>query len=286
MTNKMEQKIKPETEVNTEQFIHLVIGEVLCHETDVARQLEQGKSFAEHNKTVFDVAMAVAKFYQEQLDLRMDAYARERKALAEIEKLKEVLSRCRAANADYLTAKTEAENEIKILKQEVADIRVPYNRRERRLRDELNKVRFECQQACDIKNLQKMETQNKTITEDYVSFETAKLLAGKGFHGNISMYYKDNNNGVVQMFSKNILDYGIEEGIFYPAPTLQMTMKWLRERKIYIMIDRSFSVNDSWQYCICLNDDFDNLIQQDPIPNRTYEEAVEDALKYSLKNLI
>ncbi|MBQ3690865.1 MAG: hypothetical protein II937_13540 [Bacteroidales bacterium] len=40
---------------------------------------------------------------------------------AENKKLKEELSRCRAANADYLTAKTEAENRAKILEKEVAD---------------------------------------------------------------------------------------------------------------------------------------------------------------------
>lgn len=184
----MNNEIKSETEANTECFIHLVIGEVVCHETDVARQLKQGKSFAEHNKTVFDVAMAVAKFYQEQLDLRMDAYARERKALAEIEKLKqyikkvcaesssdiqkldaenkklkEELSRCRAANADYLTAKTEAENRAKLLEKEVADIKVPYNRRERRLRDELHKSRIECQKAWEKANEEL--TENKELRE-------------------------------------------------------------------------------------------------------------------------
>jgi hypothetical protein len=51
----------------TEGFIHIIIGEVACHETELARQIEQGKAFAEHNKTVYDVAMAVAKFYDEQL---------------------------------------------------------------------------------------------------------------------------------------------------------------------------------------------------------------------------
>jgi uncharacterized protein YPO0396 len=68
-------------------LIYLVIGEVCCHEKDVERQLAQGKSIAEHNKAIFDVAMEVAKFYDEQLDLRMDASARELKALAEIERL-------------------------------------------------------------------------------------------------------------------------------------------------------------------------------------------------------
>ena len=45
-----------------------------------------------------------------------------------IKKLKEELRRCRAANADYLTAKQKAENEVKILKQEVADLKVPESR--------------------------------------------------------------------------------------------------------------------------------------------------------------
>lgn len=92
----MEQQIKSETEVNMECFIYLVIGEVLCHETDVAKQFHKGKAFAEHNKTVFDVATAIAKFYDEQWQLRMDAYERERNALVEIEKLKSELSKCLA----------------------------------------------------------------------------------------------------------------------------------------------------------------------------------------------
>ncbi|MBR4624083.1 MAG: hypothetical protein IKO56_00935 [Alphaproteobacteria bacterium] len=111
----MEQTIKPETEANMECFIYLVIGEVCCHESDVARQLEQGKSFAEHNKTVYDVAMAVAKFYDEQLQLRMDAYERERKALDEIAKLKEhIIKVCKESSDDI--QKLDAENK-KLQKQ-------------------------------------------------------------------------------------------------------------------------------------------------------------------------
>ena len=48
----------------TEGFVHIVIGEVACHETELERRIEQGKAFAESNKTVFDVAMAVAASYQ------------------------------------------------------------------------------------------------------------------------------------------------------------------------------------------------------------------------------
>lgn len=107
--------------------------------------------------------MAVAKFYDEQLQLRMDAYARERKALAEIEKLKEELARCRAANADYLTAKKEAENRAKLLEKEVTDLKVPESRQNRHLRDELHKVRLECQQAWEKANAELKE--NKKLKE-------------------------------------------------------------------------------------------------------------------------
>lgn len=116
----MEQQIKSEKEANTECFIYLVIGEVVCHETETERQLEQGEAFAKHNKTVFDVAMAVAKFYKEQLDLRMDAYERERKALDEIAKLKEYIKKvCAESSADI--QKLDTEN--KKLKQELFNVK-------------------------------------------------------------------------------------------------------------------------------------------------------------------
>lgn len=52
----------------TEGFVHIIIGEVACHETELERQIEQGKAFAEHNKTVFEVAMAVAASYSENAE--------------------------------------------------------------------------------------------------------------------------------------------------------------------------------------------------------------------------
>lgn len=74
-----------------------------------------------------------------------------------IEKLQSELSRCRAANADYLTAKTEAENMAKILKKEVDDLKVPESRQNRHLRDELRKVRIECQQAFEVAEKERKE---------------------------------------------------------------------------------------------------------------------------------
>ena len=127
------------------------------------------------------------------------------------------------------------------------------------------------------------------ITEDYVSFDTAKLLKEKGFNENTPVNYfvgDDKPRGC--MVGEMIYHKRIEEDTHLIAcPTLQMAMKWLRKAyKIYIMIDRSFSVEDSWHYCICVDDDFDNLIQQEVLSHRKYEEACEAAIKYCLENLI
>ena len=63
------------------------------------------------------------------------------------------------------------------------------------------------------------------ITEDYVSFETAKLLKEKGFNWNTDKQFN---------LDKIVGDYNITDRSRYPeryldAPTLQMAMKWLRE---------------------------------------------------------
>ena len=81
-----------------------------------------------------------------------------------------------------------------------------------------------------------------TITEDYVSFETAKLLKEKGFNSKCIAYYlvfnenikfyECNNLGQSLPYVSNdawkiILRNPLESG--YATPTLQMAMKWLRE---------------------------------------------------------
>ena len=75
------------------------------------------------------------------------------------------------------------------------------------------------------------------ITEDYVSFETAKLLKERGFNKDtytMSMY--DENGEAKDVL---LLKVG-EEPVL--RPTLQMTMKWLREvHSLYIDIVTSFS---------------------------------------------
>ena len=69
------------------------------------------------------------------------------------------------------------------------------------------------------------------IAEDYVSFETAKLLKEKGFNIPTWTHYEDNNEIV---FGDNYNWNNSPLGQI-SAPTLQMAIKWLRiEHNIHI----------------------------------------------------
>ena len=121
------------------------------------------------------------------------------------------------------------------------------------------------------------------ITEDYVSFETAKLLKGKGFDERAcNTCYKLNGKFCNNRKSMS----GVDNMICYQAPTLQMAMKWLREKynlEIYPYHDFSSKwwveiikcPNSVSEYESGKDEEFD-----------TYEEACESAIKYCLENLI
>lgn len=119
------------------------------------------------------------------------------------------------------------------------------------------------------------------ITEDYVSFETAKLLKEKGFDEfTISYYDKNGSMG----FSE--VDTRVSDG--YQRPTLQMAMKWLREKHYKSIEVRSQGLKATSIGWIV---EIFNLVNQDeefhhPYTFLTYEEACEEAIKYCLENLI
>lgn len=115
------------------------------------------------------------------------------------------------------------------------------------------------------------------ITEDYVSYETAKLLKEKGFDGVVSAHYS-NLGGMIMganPISKNTVK----------CPTLQMAMKWLREvHKIEI---RVIYDNDklSW-YGACNPMSESQILLGFGRKCKSYEEACEDAIRYCLEKLI
>ena len=140
-------------------------------------------------------------------------------------------------------------------------------------------------------------------TEDYVSFETAKLLKEKGFDEVTYRAYFETirehelsfdvgrNNSQWEKINK-------ENGIFNcSAPTLQTAMKWLRKEHNQIIIP-DVRVEDPISgiincYVVGIwyipKNNGGALCFISPTPENgysTYEEACEAGIKYCLENLI
>lgn len=131
------------------------------------------------------------------------------------------------------------------------------------------------------------------ITENYVSFEVAKLLKEKGFDARCRYYYIQTG----EMFeidarfhtvltTQELLNLQIvgEKEERCVAPTLQMAMKWLR--KVHkIFIEPKMSKNTFlWGYRVSVSNGSTVCLHAN-IFNEC-EEACEEAIKYCLENLI
>ena len=140
------------------------------------------------------------------------------------------------------------------------------------------------------------------ITEDYVSFETAKLLKEKGFKGHsiITIYDEDAAKAYIKELREKHLPYSSDDPklkeFHYAQPTLQMAMKWLREvHNIFICIVPSEVGAGVMDYTYILYkidannfyfEDLDIQGRAENISKISYEKTVETAIKYCLKNLI
>ena len=144
------------------------------------------------------------------------------------------------------------------------------------------------------------------ITEDYVSFETAKLLKEKGFkewcrqcygldvrHNGEPIDFDEEcelrdagrENEIEYVDGGRMYDYGcgnFNPGSPYAAPSLYVAMKWLREvHKV-----------DVWVECHNSNRRYKGYIHSEQrgdealFYENSYEEACEAAIKYCLENLI
>ena len=143
------------------------------------------------------------------------------------------------------------------------------------------------------------------ITEDYVSFETAKLLKEKGFDaechshyypchypdGSIE-YHRDKSAQSRTKIWYNVYSLKNLPKDHYLAPTIQMAMKWLRETHDFnvntelnihgYFCSLSHIVRDLSGHII----DIEDSEAWETAYYDSYEQAVESAVKYCLENLI
>ena len=122
------------------------------------------------------------------------------------------------------------------------------------------------------------------IKEAYCSYEVSKLLKEKGFDEACHAMY--NRNGYLIPINFPRVTKSEKREFVLDAPTHQMAMAWLREvhHIIFVFKPSYFSGDECtyWTYERWCGDNFDGEV----LSFKTYEEAVEAALKYCLENLI
>lgn len=134
------------------------------------------------------------------------------------------------------------------------------------------------------------------ITEDYVSYEVARLLKEKGFDWMCNGYYNKDDEDSEPYFGDgegadnwNNQPPSVKD-LWCSAPTHQMAMKWLREiHNIFIVIEPHMydyvnEKNSSYVTSLWQGDNYYENITSKDYP--TFEEAVETTLKHCLTNLI
>lgn len=135
-----------------------------------------------------------------------------------------------------------------------------------------------------------------TISEDYVSFETAKLFKDKGFQ-----QIQDNCGYFTteMIYSINVDDNGehhfahqypagvYNKDKYIAAPTLQMAMKWLREvHNINIDIVPIWNQKRfEYQVFVITPENAKHCYIDDEL-YLGYEQACDVAIRYCLENLI
>ena len=139
-----------------------------------------------------------------------------------------------------------------------------------------------------------MDTNGHTILfEDYVSFEIAQLLKEKGFDEICSYEWGPtvNEGYVLQKWiitNGQIKNSDLIDGA-YTAPSQSIALKWLREvHKLHIYAVPYWPQGDmrnkmSWQGLIV---DLNTINGDSQCYADSFEEAIENRLKFALENLI
>ena len=126
------------------------------------------------------------------------------------------------------------------------------------------------------------------ITEDYCSYEVAKLLKEKGFPfmANVGALWI-NEQGSTKL-SASFAPITWDKDGYTPCISLDLAMKRLREKGIIISLSPTMNVLNAHNgYLVSIDRIVSGELKyEQEFGLDTYEEAVEAALKYSLENLI
>ena len=129
-------------------------------------------------------------------------------------------------------------------------------------------------------------TMNNNITEDYCSFEVAKLLKEKGFRVPTEKHYMGSKKiyDISPSSDHNNPSYTKE---MYSAPTHALAVKWIRDNfDIHITTARTYTNSEyNFFYQIYFLQKKEKILLQCTY-FKSPEEATEAALLYTLKHLI
>jgi hypothetical protein len=122
------------------------------------------------------------------------------------------------------------------------------------------------------------------VTENHVNIDLAKLLKYKGFNEAteyIFYYYEEDDD---YCFERLLPEDKFIEDKMVRCPSLQMTLKWLREvHHIFVQIELYDKYED---YVFEIFQNTHRLMIENRQCFSTPEEAAESAIEYCLENLI
>ncbi len=119
------------------------------------------------------------------------------------------------------------------------------------------------------------------IHEEICTCEVCKLAKEKGF--NVPTHYAYNENYRKAMYMELCLNRNTKDSRSISAPTQSLLQRWLREEKV-LHITVPFDNNEFWWQIKNLANGYSEY--GEALGFDTYELALEDALAYSLKNLV
>ena len=122
------------------------------------------------------------------------------------------------------------------------------------------------------------------IHEEICTYEVCKLAKEKGFRERCIGHYYDDTKDLYCSSVPQCYNFG---GNTSDAPSQSLLQKWLREEKAIAIVLQPYSYNIQRSICTWIYEIWaDNNLEKISKSFKTYELALEDALKYTLENLV